>query len=107
MSLINEALIFCSLKSAILPVGEVSMDDGENSVVEKCSCPVGYTGLSCEQCDWGYVKVPINSTDHHTRHKCVKCDCNGHAGSCNLMMGECSVSQYFLYKFYVLQLFGF
>ena len=87
---------FLSLKAAFWPIGEVSMEVGKKSIVEMCSCPIGYTGLSCESCAWGYVKVAINSTDIPIRHKCVRCDCNGHAGSCNLMMGECSVSKLLL-----------
>ncbi|XP_014204068.2 laminin subunit alpha-1 [Copidosoma floridanum] len=83
-----------SLKAAVLPVGEVAMESGRGSVVEMCSCPRGYTGLSCELCDWGYVRAPVNSTDHKIRHECVKCDCNGHAATCNLLMGECGPCEY-------------
>ncbi|KMQ91666.1 laminin subunit alpha-1, partial [Lasius niger] len=78
-----------SLQSAILAVGELSPDGETDSLVEMCECPEGYTGMSCERCAWGYVNVPINGSDHQDHHICVKCDCNGHAGSCDLVMGEC------------------
>ena len=29
---------------------------GSASLVEECRCPVGYTGLSCESCDHGYIR---------------------------------------------------
>lgn len=69
-------------------------NSGKMSVVEMCSCPIGYAGLSCETCDWGFVEVQVNSTTDHRKggHKCVKCDCNGHSGSCDLIMGQCNVS---------------
>ncbi|XP_014221917.2 laminin subunit alpha-1 [Trichogramma pretiosum] len=86
--------IEASLKSVQLPIGEVSMDSGKPSFIEMCTCPAGYTGLSCESCDWGYAKVQINSTDHQSKHQCVKCDCNGHAATCNLVMDECSVCEH-------------
>uniref|UniRef100_T1PLQ8 Basement membrane-specific heparan sulfate proteoglycan core protein n=1 Tax=Musca domestica TaxID=7370 RepID=T1PLQ8_MUSDO len=31
---------------------------GQASLVEKCSCPVGYSGDSCESCAPGYVRQP-------------------------------------------------
>lgn len=52
--------------------------------VEVCECPVGYTGTSCEQCDYGYRKLNVNSW----LTECVKCDCNGHSFSCDVE-GSC------------------
>lgn len=80
-----------SLLSALLLIGERAEEEDE-SLVEQCQCPVGYAGFSCENCAWGYVKVVVNGTDHQDHHVCVKCDCHGHAGSCDLVMGECNVS---------------
>lgn len=81
-----------SLQSAILAVGKLSPDGETDNLVEMCECPEGYTGTSCETCAWGYVKMNTNGSDHQDHHICVKCDCNGHAGSCDLLMGECGVS---------------
>lgn len=85
-------LFLLSLQSAILTVGELSPDGETDNLVEMCECPEGYTGMSCEKCAWGYVKMPVNGSDHQNHHVCVKCDCNSHAGSCDLLMGECGVS---------------
>ncbi|XP_043271259.1 laminin subunit alpha-1 [Venturia canescens] len=83
-----------SLLSAILPIGEKAIDETSESLVEQCQCPEGYVGFSCENCAWGYVKIITNGTDHQDHHECVKCDCNGHAGSCDLAMGECKICEH-------------
>ncbi|KAJ8669684.1 hypothetical protein QAD02_000943, partial [Eretmocerus hayati] len=83
-----------SIKSLVLPVGEISTEYGKESLVEVCSCPLGYSGLSCESCDWGYVKVQLNSSDHHIKHKCIRCDCNNHSASCDISTGECSTCEH-------------
>ena len=54
--------------------------------VEQCVCPAGYTGLSCEQCAFGYVRV-----DQIRGHfECLACNCSGHAATCDLHSGRCS-----------------
>ncbi|KAG5325201.1 LAMA1 protein, partial [Pseudoatta argentina] len=83
-----------SLQSAILTIGELSPDGETDNLVEICECPEEYTGMSCQKCAWGYVKMPINGSDHQDRHKCVKCDCNSHAGSCDLIIGECGTCEH-------------
>jgi len=85
-------LLFFSLQSAVLQTGKASSDGEADGLVETCECPEGYAGLSCEECAWGYAKITTNGSDHQDHHVCVKCDCNGHAGSCDLLMGECMVS---------------
>ncbi|GIX96619.1 laminin subunit alpha-2 [Caerostris extrusa] len=45
--------------------------------VEKCVCPVGYAGLSCELCAPGYKSV----TGPKIGHVCERCDCYNHAES--------------------------
>ncbi|XP_023288862.1 laminin subunit alpha-1-like [Orussus abietinus] len=77
------------LLSAVLPVGEKSEAQDNESMVEKCECPEGYAGLSCEKCSWGYVKIVTNGSDHQDRHLCMRCNCNGHSGTCDLATGEC------------------
>lgn len=66
----------------------------EVSSVEKCSCPSGYTGLSCESCAFGYAKIITNATSHNgvfgEQDYCGKCDCNGHSETCSPDTGECS-----------------
>ncbi|KAF2361239.1 Laminin IV [Trinorchestia longiramus] len=53
--------------------------------VERCICPPGYEGLSCESCSRGYRRV--NNT--LVGGVCEKCDCNGHALSCDPYTGHC------------------
>ncbi|KAH0951656.1 hypothetical protein HN011_011263, partial [Eciton burchellii] len=79
-----------SLQSAVLQVGKASPGGEADGLVETCECPEGYAGLSCEECAWGYAKIATNGSDHQDHHVCVKCDCNDHAGSCDLLMGECT-----------------
>ena len=45
---------------------------------EKCNCPAGYTGLSCELCMPGYraEKSEYGVT-------CIECPCNKHSLSCD------------------------
>ncbi|XP_074102845.1 wing blister [Cotesia typhae] len=82
-----------SLQSVVLPIGDRT-DDGMETLAEHCKCPEGYAGLSCENCAWGYVKVIVNGSDHQDHHICVKCDCYNHAGSCDLVMGECNMCEH-------------
>lgn len=48
----NVELLHVSMDSAALR----DMGLGSAALVEECRCPVGYTGLSCETCDIGYVR---------------------------------------------------
>lgn len=62
------------------------------SLVEKCHCPLGYDGLSCEKCMFGHIAVIENSTTHEKVQKCLPCNCNGHSEACdvvNMKCGEC------------------
>ncbi|RZC38567.1 Laminin B domain containing protein, partial [Asbolus verrucosus] len=64
--------------------------DLEITDVEKCSCPSGYSGLSCESCAFGYVRIMTNTTSKWAQQGfCGKCDCNGHSETCNPDTGEC------------------
>lgn len=72
-------------------MSELSSDGEMDNLVEMCECPEGYMGTSCEKCAWGYVKIITNDSNHQNHHICVKCACNDHAGSCDLVIGECKV----------------
>lgn len=50
--------------------------------VEQCVCPVGYSGLSCEQCMSGYTKT--------TNNTCEPCECNGLSNTCDPETGICT-----------------
>ncbi|KAL5013502.1 hypothetical protein ScPMuIL_007772 [Solemya velum] len=59
---------------------------GEALDVESCRCPDGYTGLSCQTCAAGYLRVQDTGT---AIGRCVRCSCNGHATSCDPETGKC------------------
>lgn len=91
------------LERATFYTGEISNSNeitnfNENfNFVEECDCPPGYSGLSCETCNFGYVRVYDNSTSHEKITKCIPCNCNGHASTCDSkkdLCGECSHNTY-------------
>ncbi|XP_035741561.1 basement membrane-specific heparan sulfate proteoglycan core protein-like isoform X35 [Vespa mandarinia] len=53
--------------------------------VEECSCPVGYKGLSCEDCDVGYTRA----MEGLYLGICEPCNCNGHSSQCDPETGLC------------------
>ncbi|KAG9483072.1 hypothetical protein GDO78_009164 [Eleutherodactylus coqui] len=53
--------------------------------VEKCECPVGYKGGSCEQCAHGYYR---ESPALGAFSSCVPCRCQG-GGRCDPETGDC------------------
>ncbi|KAG8142217.1 hypothetical protein E2320_006163 [Naja naja] len=53
--------------------------------VEECRCPVGYSGLSCEQCEPHFKRVPGGSY----LGICSGCSCHGHSTSCDPFSGYC------------------
>lgn len=57
--------------------------------VEECSCPAGYRGLSCEDCDVGYTRA----FEGLYLGICEQCNCNGHSNQCNPETGACEVGQ--------------
>lgn len=67
---------------------EDNYDKYEELPIEKCHCPPGYTGNSCEDCATGYYR---DSNGPHGGY-CVPCQCNGHADTCDLNTGICHVS---------------
>lgn len=66
---------------------------GQAPMVENCRCPEGYNGLSCQRCAQGYLRVADGPSG---LGRCVRCNCNGHATSCDPETGRCLVSLHLL-----------
>ncbi|XP_061560843.1 laminin subunit alpha-2 isoform X1 [Phycodurus eques] len=60
--------------------------------IEKCECPIGYSGLSCEECAAGFYR--LRSSSHASAPasrvptavgmgSCVQCQCSGHSTTCD------------------------
>ena len=57
---------------------------------EICSCPVGYSGFSCERCASGYTRNNSNAMLVGTA-MCYKCNCNNNgADTCDQITGNCT-----------------
>lgn len=66
-------------------IGNDHLDNHRSAkLVEKCSCPLGYTGTSCESCSLGYVR---SSTFQYGIGSCVRevssCTCHGNSNFCD------------------------
>ena len=80
-----------SLHTAVMEFGSVkSLNLKKTLAVEKCLCPIGYEGLSCERCSYGYARVENKLYGG----ECRKCDCNGHAATCDPFDQRCGECQH-------------
>ncbi|XP_026061619.1 laminin subunit gamma-1 [Carassius auratus] len=55
--------------------------------VEKCTCPQGYLGQHCEQCELGYRR---SQPELGRFSSCEPCNCNGHSDTCDPVTGMCN-----------------
>ncbi|NXY84481.1 LAMA1 protein, partial [Alcedo cyanopectus] len=61
-------------------------------LVEHCSCPAGYAGLSCQSCAPGYYRgkhTQLGAKEPHTLAPCVPCQCHNHSDTCHPDTGKC------------------
>ena len=56
------------------------------TAVEKCTCPPGYRGISCEECQPGFYR-----TEGPGIGRCEKCKCGGNDEECEDFTGTCKV----------------
>uniref|UniRef100_A0A8C2A6V2 Laminin, gamma 1 n=1 Tax=Cyprinus carpio TaxID=7962 RepID=A0A8C2A6V2_CYPCA len=59
--------------------------------VEKCTCPQGYVGQHCGQCDLGYRR---SQPELGSFSSCEPCNCNGHSDTCDPLTGFCNCQHY-------------
>lgn len=91
LSQLEGLYITASFNSSII-LSTVHLDTVEEGVsdavtatvpwVEQCDCPVGYSGLSCQQCSLGYMRALSGS--------CELCQCNGFSDTCDPETGICT-----------------
>lgn len=70
--------------------------------IEKCDCPIGYSGLSCEECAAGFYRLRGGSLASAPASRvptaagmgsCVQCQCNGHSSTCDPETSICQNCQ--------------
>ncbi|MGH0134036.1 UNVERIFIED_CONTAM: hypothetical protein FKN15_022884 [Acipenser sinensis] len=79
---------------------EIAVDSDEMNAgretargIERCKCPSGYAGLSCQECAPGFHRQRL--TELNVRgprpliEPCVSCQCNNHSQTCDLDTGRC------------------
>uniref|UniRef100_A0A8C6Y3U8 Laminin subunit alpha-1 n=1 Tax=Naja naja TaxID=35670 RepID=A0A8C6Y3U8_NAJNA len=61
--------------------------------IEKCLCPGGYAGLSCQDCAPGYYRERHGNAHLKVLPSvvslCVPCQCNNHSSACDSETGKC------------------
>ncbi|BES88583.1 laminin subunit [Nesidiocoris tenuis] len=75
---------------------ELGSEGGSGTAVgfiEKCFCPVGNAGLSCERCDYGFTRIMDGVSPMH-KVVCSKCNCHGHSPTCDPISGQCAMCEH-------------
>lgn len=88
-------------------ISEISMEVAEPGritavtppahLIEKCDCPPGYSGLSCETCTPGFYRLrsePGGQTPGATLGTCVPCQCHAHSNLCDPETSICQNCQH-------------
>ncbi|XP_069052056.1 laminin subunit alpha-2 isoform X1 [Lepisosteus oculatus] len=77
--------------------GEISIESERAHQIEKCECPPGYSGFSCEECAAGYYRSSARASDRMSRSSlgsCVQCQCSGHSDTCDPETSVCQSCQH-------------
>uniref|UniRef100_A0A8C2J0V6 Laminin subunit alpha 2 n=1 Tax=Cyprinus carpio TaxID=7962 RepID=A0A8C2J0V6_CYPCA len=81
----------------VAEVGTPSKDSEIAHQIEKCDCPLGYAGLSCEECAAGFYRLSVHAGGVASRAgfgTCVRCQCNGHSDWCDPETAVCQNCQH-------------
>ncbi|KAL5013503.1 hypothetical protein ScPMuIL_007773 [Solemya velum] len=78
-------------------IGDISMSTavstetggGQAVLVEDCTCPTGYQGLSCQDCAPGFYRQTGDFLG-----VCRPCNCHGHSNDCDPASGICRSCQH-------------
>ncbi|XP_066470578.1 laminin subunit alpha-2 isoform X3 [Tiliqua scincoides] len=77
--------------------GNVSGRTPRAQLIEKCNCPLGYSGSSCEVCSPGFYRVPSTFSGRRpgpVLGACVPCQCHGHSDMCDPETSICQNCRY-------------
>ncbi|XP_033914651.3 laminin subunit alpha-1-like [Acipenser ruthenus] len=83
---------------------EIAVDSDEMNAgretargIERCKCPSGYAGLSCQECAPGFYRQSLTELNvqgpRPLIEPCVSCQCNNHSQTCDLDTGKCQGCQ--------------
>ncbi|XP_074471145.1 laminin subunit alpha-2 isoform X1 [Sebastes fasciatus] len=70
--------------------------------IERCDCPMGYSGFSCEECAAGFYRLRASSPASAPASRvptaagmgsCVQCQCSGHSSTCDPETSICQKCQ--------------
>lgn len=82
--------------------GRPTQESEKAHQIEKCECPLGYSGLSCEECAAGFYRLrsgslasaPASSVPTAAgMGSCVQCQCSGHSSTCDPETSICQNCQ--------------
>ncbi|XP_056283361.1 laminin subunit alpha-2 isoform X2 [Pseudoliparis swirei] len=82
--------------------GRPTKESEEAHQIEKCECPVGYSGFSCEECAAGFYRLRAGSMTSASASRlptaagmgsCVQCQCSGHSSTCDPETSICQKCQ--------------
>ncbi len=84
--LLDTSLLNLELDTAVL----TNVSSTEQAVyVEKCTCPEGYLGSSCEECAPGYIRQSAGRYLGRCIIPSVPCNCNSHSNECDQRTNYC------------------
>ncbi|XP_023679312.1 laminin subunit alpha-1-like isoform X3 [Paramormyrops kingsleyae] len=86
-----------SMETAV-EAGEGPMGGEVARFIEKCRCPSGYAGLSCQDCAPGYFRKAKSAlspgSEDLSVQPCLPCQCNNHSLACDVLTGICQDCQH-------------